>query len=132
MNCRSCNKPTHPQGAGKRSDAHIGRGLCSNCHDRHRRNGTLDEFPRATWSRDDLMTEWDLLRRCGVPRRDAAARIGVTWEAFDRAFWRARAAGDPRAIERLGDRPRRRLNLASAPTMRRAPEQAFADEAGAA
>ena len=131
MNCRSCNKPTHPQGAGKRSDAHIGRGLCSPCHGRHDRAGTLDQYPRATWPRDELMAEWDHLRRSGVCLRDAHARIGMSAAAFERAYQRARAGGDPRAIAGPWDRPRR-LNLAEAPTTRRALQQAFGDEAGAA
>jgi hypothetical protein len=58
----------------------------------------LDEYPRRSWSREDVMSEWDLLRSEGYTRRVAADRLGMRWETFDRAYWRARAAGDPRAV----------------------------------
>jgi len=77
---------------------HEARGLCEPCYKREDYHGRLADYPRATWSRDDLMTEWELLRSEGYSRRDAADRLGVKWEAFDRAYYRARAAGDPRAV----------------------------------
>jgi hypothetical protein len=58
----------------------------------------LDDYPRTTWSRDELMGEWDLLRSEGYTRRNAAERLGLKWETFDRAYFRARSAGDPRAV----------------------------------
>jgi hypothetical protein len=72
--------------------------LCGICHDHCRRNGTLADYRRVTYSRDELMCEWELLRREGYSKRAAASRLGLTFEAFDRAFLRARKAGDPRAV----------------------------------
>jgi hypothetical protein len=48
-------------------------------------------------TRDEVMTEWDMLRTAGVTRRQAAAAIGMSYTALDRAIYRARALGDPRA-----------------------------------
>lgn len=73
-----------------------GRGLCPACYSRHKRRGTLADFPRVNWAADELLNEWVLLRddRCSVT--DAAARLGVTFAALDRALCRAVARGDSR------------------------------------
>lgn len=75
-----------------------GRGLCRRCYSRHERRGTLVDFPRTTRSRDELLDDWVLLREQGLDRRAAAARMGMTYSAFDRALVRARSKGDPRAF----------------------------------
>ncbi len=47
--------------------------------------------------RDELLDRWVELRAHGLTKREAAARLGMTFVAFDRALYRARAAGDERA-----------------------------------
>lgn len=87
--CTLCSDPLE---SGRRA-----RGLCDPCYEKERRADRLADHPRSTWSRDDLMAEWELLRQDGYTRRQAADRLGVSYVAFDRAITRARAAGDPRA-----------------------------------
>jgi hypothetical protein len=54
-----------------------------------------------TYSRtDELLDEWDRLRRAGATRADAARRMGVKLETLERVLYRHR--DDPRA--RLGQR----------------------------
>jgi hypothetical protein len=131
--CAACGTTIAPQTLGlPREETHEARGLCSPCYGRALHADRLDEFPRRTRSRDELMSEWDHLRRAGVEWWDAHRRLGMTAAAFERAYWRARAAGDPRAIEGVGQRPRlhrapRATNWASAPTMRAALNEAFGD-----
>jgi transposase-like protein len=97
-NCGSCGTSMVPRSsAATRVDTHEGRGLCPPCYRQAHYSGRLDEYPRRSWSRDELMGEWDLLRSDGYTRRNAAERLGLKWETFDRAYWRARSAGDPRA-----------------------------------
>lgn len=103
--CRDCERDIYPQHWGlPRATMHKGRGLCWSCHDHRWYVGTLDEVERLTFSRDELMTEWEILRGEGYTKREAAARIGISLERFDRAFHRAKAAGDPRAYV-LGTAP---------------------------
>jgi hypothetical protein len=73
------------------------RGMCRLCYDVTRNNGTVIDFAPILRPRDEVMHEWDLLRGEGYTKRQAAERLGMTWEAFDRTFHRARRAGDPRA-----------------------------------
>lgn len=98
-NCGSCGNTMVPRSSGTtRVDTHEGRGLCPPCYRQAQYAGRLDDYPRTTWSRDELMGEWDLLRSEGYTRRNAAERLGLKWETFDRAYFRARAAGDERAV----------------------------------
>jgi len=90
MNCTLCSTELLPD---KNS-----RLLCETCYGRERRAGRLDEHPRRTWSRDDLLEEWSFLHGQGYTRKQAADRLGISPAALDRAIWRARAAGDPRAV----------------------------------
>lgn len=56
---------------------------------------------RGPYSRTDaVLDDWDQLRRAGVSRADAAARIGIRLESLERMLQRHR--NDPRA--RLGQR----------------------------
>lgn len=96
--CTCCGTPVAPC-TSPRPDAaiHGGRGLCVSCYGDKRYNGRLADHPRATWTRDELLDEWELLRGEGTTRLQAAERLGMTPAAFERALQRARAAGDPRA-----------------------------------
>lgn len=99
--CVSCPWPLVPQTAGEVPPGwrrHVARGLCDPCWSAAARGGRLPEFERSTYSRDDLLDEWDLLRSQGCTRREAARRLGLSIEAFDRALYRARADGDERAV----------------------------------
>lgn len=44
----------------------------------------------TTWTRADLVDEWDHLRRVGVPLEQAAIRLGVTPSAITKAIERTR------------------------------------------
>lgn len=90
MTCVRCLGATKPH---RRA-----RGLCIRCYDACHHNGSLSDYPRFCWPRDELLTEWDFLRRQGFTMRLAATRLGVTYEALDRAL--SRAKDDPRAIRR--------------------------------
>lgn len=76
---------------------HQARGLCSPCHARHRRAGTLSDYERSTRTRDDLLEDYVVLRSQGYSWRDCAARLAMTYSAFARAMQRARIELDPRA-----------------------------------
>jgi hypothetical protein len=73
------------------------RGLCFTCYERNRRRGTTDWLPRAIRLRDDWLDEVEHLRESRVPVREMPHRLGVSVAAFERAMFRARAAGDRRA-----------------------------------
>ncbi len=51
---------------------------------------------------DDVLDDWDDLRRQGYSIRDAATRLGMTTAALDQVITRGARKGDPRA-----QRPRR-------------------------
>lgn len=98
MNCLDCKLPR----AKWRKDsvtgrAKGGRGLCATCYNRHTRDGTLVDYTRSTYSRDELLDEWTFLRSGGVKGREAAARLGMSFASFERALHRAKARGDERA-----------------------------------
>jgi transposase-like protein len=101
--CRRCEHPMlpakHATGSGLRR--HSGRGLCNACVHALTPDQLID-YERTTRSRDEVLADYDPLRRQGYPRRDIAARIGISLDALDRCLHRARHAGDPRAV--LGPR----------------------------
>ena len=75
----------------------VGRQLCETCYQSDYKRGELrDRWPRKTYSRDELMAEWEALSIDHTVEQ-AAPRLGTTWVALDRAIHRARKAGDPRA-----------------------------------
>lgn len=96
--CTCCGTPTVPS-SNRASGAavHAGRGLCNACHKRADYHGHLADHPRSTWSRDEVLSEWELLRGEGHTRLQAAERLGMNPATFERALQRARADGDPRA-----------------------------------
>ena len=96
--CAECATDMVPRSdAASRVSTHEGRGLCPPCYRQATYTGRLDDYPRRNWSRDELLSEWELLRGEGHTRLQAAERLGMSALTFDRALWRARAAGDPRA-----------------------------------
>lgn len=80
------------------SYSHAARGLCQPCWHKAKASDELIDFERLNRTRDEVMADWELLRSEGYSKRQAAARLGMSHEAFDRAFHRARRAGDPRAV----------------------------------
>lgn len=87
---------------GERGTArhHVGRGLCQKCYEVFKYSGELIAFETLTRTRDELMEDWQILRSRGCTKRQAAQRIGMSFDSFNRAYSRARAAGDPRAVAR--------------------------------
>lgn len=73
-----------------------GRGLCHTCWCAAKVNGTLDQFPRLTRSRDELLSEWEFMRGM-VSFDDFSKVMGVTLAAWKCAYSRGEKAGDPRA-----------------------------------
>lgn len=75
---------------------HSGRGLCQPCYHRAVYADDLADYERRTWPADVLLDEWVRLRDERYGYRLAAARLGVTPTALDRALCRAKRRGDPR------------------------------------
>jgi hypothetical protein len=80
-----------------------GRGLCTRCYRNVEYHGQLLEYPRLTRSRDELLEDYEVLRRQGYNWRECATILRINYPTFERALLRARAAGDPRA-RRLNER----------------------------
>lgn len=97
--CLDCTRPLVPRRRHppKGHVRHAGRNLCDGCRQRRAKNGTPMP-PLTTWPADDLLTEWDLLRRQGHTMRQACDRLGVTYDALDQAIARAKRRGDTRAV----------------------------------
>lgn len=99
--CRDCGVHMHRMRSHVCSAGHLrcaGRQLCAGCWGRRTRNGTLADVPRATRSRDEVLDEWVFLRPEGITSRQFAERMGMSLAAWERMFYRALAAGDPRAV----------------------------------
>lgn len=79
---------------------HAGRGLCQKCYEIFKYSGELIAFEPLTRTRDELMSDWQILRSRGCTKRQAADRLGMSFDSFNRAYERARAAGDQRAVAR--------------------------------
>lgn len=90
MNCLACGRRIFPQrNSPDPASRHIGRGLCSGCYDAHAYRGLHVDFERRTRSRDDVLSEWQLLRSEGHSKRQVAERLGMNLAAFNRALQRA-------------------------------------------
>lgn len=99
--CLDCDRPMHPKHHRARGvPRHVGRGLCRTCYKAAQVSGSLVDFERLTFSADELLDEWVLLRGEGYTVRQAAPRIGVSFAALDRALYRAVARGDDRGRRR--------------------------------
>ena len=97
--CARCANLIYPRKWNLGSSCtHEGRGLCRPCYDRCRKTGELADYRPVTYRRDELMDQWERFRLYGYSKKEAAAQLGMTFEAFDRAYHRARKADDPRAV----------------------------------
>lgn len=95
--CARCHYPMHPNRSFP-GRYRCPRDLCNFCYKAASRTGEVIDFERTRRTRDELMHDWAMLRDEGYSKRQAAARLGMSLAAFDRAFHRARRAGDPRAV----------------------------------
>lgn len=102
--CDTCAYPLWMSAKGRPPgfSPHVGRGLCGSCWHSAVRADELADHERATWSRDDLMDEWDRWRAEGWTRVEFAEWAGLSPASFDRQLFRAKRDGDPRAV--LGTR----------------------------
>lgn len=98
--CVVCDTPMHASGSRRCRQGHSavrGRSACPTCYERARTDGTLIDLPRRYFSRDELLAEWEMFRG-QVSFREFHERVGVSHRTWERAYYRARADGDPRAI----------------------------------
>ena len=80
--CTECGKPVV-----KRK-----RGLCHTCYQRAWSQGRLADYERARWRSVDLCAEWRFLAAQGFTQRQAAERLGVSYDQLHYAIKRAGAA----------------------------------------
>lgn len=83
---------------------HSGRGLCINCYQRAWTHGRLADYPRATRTRADFVEDFQMLRGQGYSRNQIAERLGMKRSAVDKAYSRARQAGELDAELPAGNR----------------------------
>lgn len=100
--CVRCTKPILPDSRPNRKTVpnrrrSRSRGLCSPCYVWARYHDCLIDYPRITRSRDELLDDYVVLRRQGYDWKNCAKKLGMNYSAFERALYRARAAGDDRA-----------------------------------
>lgn len=67
------------------------RRLCPTCWVRIRNTDELADYPRVTRTSDEVIEEWQVLSAYGMSKREVAARLGMTYAAFDRALHRYNA-----------------------------------------
>jgi hypothetical protein len=69
-----------------------GRGLCSTCWERAKRDGTLYDYPASRRKLAETMTEYELLRLTGETTESAARRLGYSTRTMKRYVlrWRER------------------------------------------
>ena len=116
--CSVCKAPMvskHAWEIGIRREGHVSKGagdLCRKHYMRKRRHGSTERkvpkptseqavsraVGRAFWSREELLTEYDMIRNSVSDVREAAERIGIGFKALDKALYRARRSGDERAV----------------------------------
>ena len=83
---------------------HGGRGLCRTHHKYAKDRGELDQYPRLTWSREEILTRWAARCSAGNDPDDIAklaAELGLTYR-------RVRAALVHAGVKLVAPRSRRR------------------------
>lgn len=79
----------HKQIPGPSEARNNGRNLCSGCYQRAAKDGTLQDYPRVNRLLEDVLDDWETLRRSHT-KAQAAVRVGMTLIAFERALIRGR------------------------------------------
>lgn len=96
MTCAECGRAMrHQKSAPDGRPRHAARGLCDTCYVRAARQGQLDEYPRSSHRCEDLIED---MRWVGLDERlplnpqfrAIAERLGCTFDALSRAYYRAR------------------------------------------
>lgn len=104
--CRSCGQG--PLVADRRAAAregllcHRGRGLCRPCYDHECRFGDVTRWGRLSFTREEVLAEYAVLRPLGLTHREIARRLGMSLDALGQALTRARRA------ERQREQPKER------------------------
>lgn len=94
MTCRDCDRTLVPRGRGPVTDRktharHMGRGLCQPCWRRRKNAGTLLDVERLSRPFAETAAEWQVLQSQGYTRRQAAQKLEMTINTFERALARA-------------------------------------------
>lgn len=71
-----------------------GRGLCRACYKEHAKAGTLEQFPRKTFSASDFADRYTQMRAAGLSRSAMAEKIGMDRHAIAQAYYRAVRRGE--------------------------------------
>jgi len=95
LRCGHALRPGHKKvGTAPGTRPHSGRGLCQICWKWLYLNDmdALYDYPRITRDAEGVLADYEALRRrdCTMTQGQAAARLGMTYVAFDRAIQRAR------------------------------------------
>lgn len=101
MICVRCLGPRKPE-RDRSKIPKSGRALCSYCYQWAKYHGVLWDYPRITMSRNDLLDDYTILRSEGYTWKQCAVKLHMKYGTFERAMFRARRAGDPRAL-RIGE-----------------------------
>lgn len=102
--CR-CGRMLAPRGSGSRQRTVFvdrGAGRCNACFRPAPKVEREPVWRPKRWSRDELLDEWVFLRG-HVPFEQFAQRLGIKHESWERTFYRAKVAGDPRAVRARND-----------------------------
>lgn len=107
MNCVRCEHPMLPDQTYRKTApedregfrAHRGRGLCSACMQKARREGTVLDSERLTMGSDILLEECLILvvERGMTTTSDIAEILGITKDTLTHGLIRSARAGDERA-----------------------------------
>ena len=108
---QKCLQCRHPMAARGHRDmasfffvVHVARGLCEMCYQHHHRHGTLDNFPRAMKSSQEVLAEFAQMSEAfasfemaPMTMQDVARHLSMTVQALETALHRALDKGDARA-----------------------------------
>lgn len=103
LDCDTCGREMRKKGTppdGRPEPAT--KTTCHACYQRARRRAAGARPRSSPVFRAAVLDDYRLLRSSGVPTRFMPARVGMSPAAFERALYRARAAGDPRALDWKG------------------------------
>lgn len=105
MKCQGCGRRLYPQRCSvTNKHRHYGRGLCAPCYGVALRTDCLESYERLTVPSTQRARQWLAMKDRGWTRAEAAAHLGMTLAALEKAISRHnRAAQTPRrATARLG------------------------------